>query len=386
MTASRRLTEWARRVIAERRRAAPARLLESLTEEQEKSIPPVRDRWRGSALALAPADREMAEHGVRQAYERAGPEGPGAFAWLRSPLEGAVAAQVLRGLADPRGGRRAEIWDGVRDQLGGHPQAGPLLRNRLEAVMAKVGDEVHASVSDQVRRRVWDRVRLRLGGEARAAIWDQIREEEEVQVSDAVYRQHEADWLAYFDALAQLGVSGCDRRDGLTTVARGAGWWWPFPELVLLSERPSRATVDAELRPHADDGPAIAYADGFAVWGVVRLARPPGGRRGPRRAHRRAHRERAGHEHSLRDGRALRSGPLPRRRGRRPCRARRLGRAMGHRPPFGGEARMVETVNAEGRFERLWLWASARATTPREAFSWSVGPELERYGPASQRD
>jgi hypothetical protein len=54
--------------------------------------------------------------------------------------------------------------------------------------------------------------------------------------------------------------------------------------------------------------------------------------------------------------------------------------------PSGERLGMVETVNAEGRFERLWLWASARATTPREAFSWSVGPELERYGPASQRD
>ena len=48
-------------------------------------------------------------------------------------------------------------------------------------------------------------------------------------------------------------------------VARNAGWWWPYAEVVLLTERPSVLELDEAGRLHRGDGPALAWADGFAL-------------------------------------------------------------------------------------------------------------------------
>jgi hypothetical protein len=52
--------------------------------------------------------------------------------------------------------------------------------------------------------------------------------------------------------------------------AGGAGWWWPFADLVIISERPLSMTLeDADTdapRVHREDGPALVWSDGFAAW------------------------------------------------------------------------------------------------------------------------
>jgi hypothetical protein len=54
-----------------------------------------------------------------------------------------------------------------------------------------------------------------------------------------------------------------DRRIEL---ARAVGAWWALDGLAILSERPAILGLDPRGRLHSDDGPAAAWADGFAVW------------------------------------------------------------------------------------------------------------------------
>ncbi len=54
--------------------------------------------------------------------------------------------------------------------------------------------------------------------------------------------------------------------DGLLTVARSAGWWWPFAGAVVLTERPTQLHRDQDGRLHAADGPAMSYPDGWEIW------------------------------------------------------------------------------------------------------------------------
>jgi hypothetical protein len=62
--------------------------------------------------------------------------------------------------------------------------------------------------------------------------------------------------------------------DGLTEVARSAGWWWPFRGAVLLTERPLAIHRDERNRLHAESGPALVYPDGWGIhaWHGVRVA------------------------------------------------------------------------------------------------------------------
>jgi hypothetical protein len=81
-----------------------------------------------------------------------------------------------------------------------------------------------------------------------------------------VYGQHDAGWLSFYDFFRRIGIKEADRLEGLSEVARAAGWWWPFRGAVILTERPRVLGRDDEGRLHSDDGPAVAYPDGFSIW------------------------------------------------------------------------------------------------------------------------
>ena len=41
---------------------------------------------------------------------------------------------------------------------------------------------------------------------------------------------------------------------------------WPFANAVILTERPTVLHRDGQARLHCEDGPALSYPDGFAIW------------------------------------------------------------------------------------------------------------------------
>jgi len=87
------------------------------------------------------------------------------------------------------------------------------------------------------------------------------------------YGQHDASQLALFDFLQQV----CDIPMGnvscLLELAQSAGWWLPYKHICWVSERPQSLHVDTRGRLHNEDGPALAYPDGFSIYAAhgVRL-------------------------------------------------------------------------------------------------------------------
>ena len=183
-------------------------MIDTLTVEQEAMLAQVRDEWIAVGLSTEPANRPAAEEGVRQAYRRAGLEPPSVVIWLGSPYAGCVASAMLS---------QDQVW-------------------------AQVGDQVGAQVRDQVR--------------------DQVRG----QVGDAMWGQHEAGYLGWCDAMQLIGVN-LDV-EGLSTVARNAGWWWPMRDTVILTDRPDTLHRDPQGRLHCETGPALRYRDGWAIHAI----------------------------------------------------------------------------------------------------------------------
>jgi hypothetical protein len=199
--------------------------IESLTKEQEALIPIVRDEWTKIGLCTEPANRSEAERGVALAYQAAGLLPPKLIIWLDSPFAGTIGACLLTQ---------------VRDQVG-----------------AQVGAQVAAQVRAQV------------GAQVRTQVWDQVR-------TQVVYGQHDAGWLGQLAFFRRLGLECVNRLEGLSVVAKNAGWWWPFTDAVILTERPVSLTRNAAGQLHSLGDPAILYPDGWGVWmkDGVRVAEP----------------------------------------------------------------------------------------------------------------
>lgn len=83
------------------------------------------------------------------------------------------------------------------------------------------------------------------------------------------YGQHEADWLAlYTFYYHELGIDQAKDILPMAEVAKECGWWWPYNDRVLVSERPTEIHRNEEGRLHNENGPAIAYEDGFQLFFV----------------------------------------------------------------------------------------------------------------------
>ena len=105
-------------------------------------------------------------------------------------------------------------------------------------------------------------------------VWDQVRAQVGAQVSRAGYGHHDAGWLAFYAYFADAaGIADAMQLEPLSRLSAAAGWWWPFSDLCIITDRPAELHRDAEHRLHCETGMAIKYRDGWGVsaWHGTRI-------------------------------------------------------------------------------------------------------------------
>ncbi|RAG86574.1 hypothetical protein DN069_05820 [Streptacidiphilus pinicola] len=372
------------------------------------------DDWARIGRRVGPADRAAAEAGVRAAYRLAGLAEPRAVVWCESPLVAAAAALQLtsgtdgltgplaerarvrarrllaeHGFVAPGSGERTGLPEAsVRDLV----RTGPWqrARGRLVAELGRAGwSERWTSASGALwprlhglTQRICDAVVDGLTGpEAQAGVRpDHERSAVRLVLLDAVPGQQDAAWLAALADDPELA--------GHRAVARSAGWWWPYTEVALLVERPVALELDEAGRLHRGDGPALAYADGFALhaWRGMPV---PGSlfarladltveeiRAEPNAAVRRVMLEHFGHDRYLAES------------GGRAVHRDETGVLWRIELPGDEPLVMVEVTDStpepDGSRRVHWLRVPPGTGTAREGVAWTFGLPPEAYRPRSQ--
>jgi hypothetical protein len=197
-----------------------------------------------------------------------------------------------------------------------------------------------------------------------------------------VLGQHDAAWLCAFDTGAGTPL------EGLAAVAREAGWWWPYENLAVISERPTALYRDEAGRLDRGDGPAVGYSDDFALYAwrgmpvpgefIAELASLTADRiRGEENAElRRVMLEFYGYDRYLSE-----SGAEP---------VQRDETGILWRIPLTGDEDvvMVEVVNStpepDGTSRTYWLRVPPATRTAREGVAWTFGVSEADYEPLVQ--
>ncbi|MEV7353836.1 DUF6745 domain-containing protein [Kitasatospora sp. NPDC091276] len=226
-------------------------------------------RWRAAAAATGPAARSAAEHAVRAAYRAAGLPEPAAVRWFGSPFAAAEAALQLRaaGAVSVREAVRTGPWEQARrravEEVGAAGWAAhwALTGGELGPVTTPLADRIRTAVLDRLAPEV-DREEA---SDDAAAAARARRTTVRLALLDAVRGQHDAPWFAAFEAASDAGGGSAEAVAPLAGVARETGWWWPYQGVALVSERPVALHRDEAGRLDRADGPALEYADGFAL-------------------------------------------------------------------------------------------------------------------------
>ncbi|MEW9547415.1 DUF6745 domain-containing protein [Nonomuraea sp. NPDC050783] len=403
----------------DQRRAA----LEQAAAEERRPAAGAGGGTAGAGDGTAGAGSETA--GAGDGTAGAGSETVGAGGWAAGAGDGTAGAgggraavfEVLRGLGEPgrvvREAVRTAPWERAR-----------------RAAYAELGPAGWAALWDETGGRLWPQAD-RLITAIRRGLAELGGEELRRVTLDAVLGQHDAPWLAAFDKLdgherdgghegdggrerdgglgghdgnggreRNGGLGGHDRDGGrerggglgeggglkgLRRVAGCAGWWWPYERVAVVTERPVELHLDDLGRLHRADGPALAYADGFALHAWHGMPVPAGFGASMReltperiRAEENAELRRAMLEHFGLDRYLAESGA-------RPLQRDETGVLWRIELPDDEPITMVEVVNStpepDGTRRTYFLRVPPWIQRARQGVAWTFGVEEKDYHP-----
>ena len=137
----------------------------------------------------------------------------------------------------------------------------------MQQVCAKHGTRRHAPehhvVGGMPGRDLGDQLWEQLGGQLRAQLWVQLGG----QIRGQLGPWDDAYWLSMREAACRITGLESTLVDLLRAVrAATVTTWAPYADTVIICDRPDTRRVDPQTRLHADDGPALPYPDGCALW------------------------------------------------------------------------------------------------------------------------
>jgi len=361
------------------------------------------DHWAAAHVSCEPADRPMAEEGIRLAYAIAGLTPPRRIIWCGGPLE--IANQLAAARAVDAIGRnvKAEVYDRMHKRIGTLAEvfwkevvlAATQPTNDQSVGMAVDGCDKCGVVSAAVHRIVRNaageclsraRVRarhalLRFRGLPRLlprGNFDEVAIGPHHLASLGVYK-YLHDVLAWRQPTRRLR--------GLWAIAKSAGWMVPHEHVCWISERPSRLRTDSRGRLHCVDGPALRYPDGWSAYAWKGVQLPAWMIEHPERITP----ARIGEtfEPALRN--CMIEIMTPERFIKSAAMARVSEDEAGilwhkswiYRGVTIGSWSAVEVVNgtaeANGSYKRYFLRVPSRMSTAREAVAWTYGLTAEQY-------
>lgn len=234
------------------------------------SLPHPTNRWAETPLSCRPANRTMAEQGIRLAYAAAGLPPPERIVWCGGPL--AIARELASAAPAQRIGAnvKAEIFDAILDDVGTIAEIlcketlcdAIALNARAKLAAAGIEAVVVGAVGTELSR-FSVRVRhalLKFRGLPRLLPKSSFGE---VSIGPAQLASLEVYRHLHDTACCQVETR---RMRGLWMIAAGAGWIVPHQHMCWASERPDRLQLDAKGQLHCADGPALRYRDGWAAW------------------------------------------------------------------------------------------------------------------------
>lgn len=259
-----------------------------LTAAQLARFPEWIERYTALGLSVEPADWDEAERAICEMYDMA-KVARVPVVRVASPMIGAWAAPsaafVIAKGCGVQGARDLEIYSAV----------GPAFRSAVEeAVHSAFDGSVHSTGDAAVNSDVYSVVRSAIYSAVHLAVRSAIAEVVDSRVRSvvhsAVYSAVDGEVGAAVDWAVdritspryggQFGISyaawATYIRDVLRAkvpigpyerLASSAGCIWPYRSFCMVCDRPERIERDSDGRPHAEDGMAIRFRDG---WGLYR--------------------------------------------------------------------------------------------------------------------
>lgn len=227
--------------------------LEQMTPEQEEAMLAHRDYWLRVGLSTKPADRTKTEEVITEFYKRLNVAKP-YFWWCDGPMVAQFVMNFFRNV--------------YKEDL-----KGANLGANLQDKLLNLSDDLCANLENNLLDYLWDDLLENLETNLLDNSLDYL-------LSKSPYPEYFFTFLwgsldsfkvaYYLFPQEHLGVKyNTDDAELLSLwadLSKSAFYWWPFENVVLLSDRPKEIHKDAEGRLHCETGPACSFRDGWGIY------------------------------------------------------------------------------------------------------------------------
>ena len=196
--------------------------VEVLTPEQDAYLPAFREEWLQIGLSTKRVDKDAATQAVKRLYAAGGIQEP-IVMHFDSPWQCIMAINFMK--------------------------------NRGEIKQANLGENLR----ENLRENLWANLRDNL----RANLWADSK-----YVSTYFWGGMDAYWVAWGQFAEHIGVP-IDKQEhfhAYIDFSKNCGVSYLYPGFAFVSDRPTVLMKDHETRLHCEDGPALAFKDGYEVY------------------------------------------------------------------------------------------------------------------------
>ncbi len=229
-----------------------------LTVEQEKKLERIQDDWFKVTQQTGPGDREAIRKAIPRVYKASGKKIPVDTLFLRSPFACSAAYAILA-LGIPEGKFKTK---------------GDKENNKRRRFLLSIAHKTAADLESQLQTPILEKFSEFAQYERNV---DKLFERIQYANVRINYVQNDSLWLAtYYFFNKELGLGETHPfLDHIWPICREAGWLLPCIPYALVGDRPTAVHQLSDGRFHEQNGPAIAYADGYGSFCILGVRLPP---------------------------------------------------------------------------------------------------------------
>jgi hypothetical protein len=244
-------------------------MITSLSKEDEARIPEVREKWISIGLSNN-TNKELAEAALPAVYESYGKH-PETVFWFASPLSGVIGIELVHILIGAQQEPCKKTPEALKDIFKATyttlatQMATQYEQNKLSASLKKVCEDC---LKENEGLTLQEALEKRMD-----SIGYKLSETSSNLINNCAYGTQDAGFLSFYDFFKPLLPEIVKPLNGLINISQHCGWWWPYDEMVVLTEKPTQICLDNEKRLHCEDNYAIKFSDGwgFCCWHGTRL-------------------------------------------------------------------------------------------------------------------
>lgn len=208
-------------------------------KEALRKIEEIKRKWLKLYFDTSPCDRERAERLISQIYRSIGLPSLGKFVWTLSPKKSFEMFSKITAIK-------------VLKYIHRHRMFSKLEGPGIVSIYLWVREHIISKEASIVRY-----------------VMSELRGYQGYKLGnyDLFFGSQEI-FLSYWDFIFQTKKVKSEIKQYATLfmqLAECCGWWFPFEEVCICSEKPEKISV-VDNKLHCDDGPAIKYRDGFSIW------------------------------------------------------------------------------------------------------------------------